>query len=311
MPRRILVLVGLTVLTCAAARAATFTDDFSAGLDPLVWRVTLDSLFVMDDTQGDIRFSKPHGGVDALQVAMFEYRRALFGDFDVSITFRDALIDQIDGSPGNQIQLNLHCGDQYFAVVRSDEDVGGGDNHHVYMLPPHAWYGWAPDASTSGVMRIRRTGTLVEGYIHGSLIYSAHLNADPVDELSISLQNNRTLDATSVTFDDFSLTADDVTAVGDGAVRPALLLSDAWPNPSAGASQVRLLGTTVAPVSVGILDARGRRVRELGRLEAGAGPRDLAWDGRDAAGRLVGDGVYFYAVREGTRESRRRVIIVR
>jgi flagellar hook assembly protein FlgD len=47
---------------------------------------------------------------------------------------------------------------------------------------------------------------------------------------------------------------------------------------------------------VTILDAQGRRIAEPLARELGAGPADVAWDGRDASGQAVAAGVYFARV---------------
>jgi hypothetical protein len=55
------------------------------------------------------------------------------------------------------------------------------------------------------------------------------------------------------------------------------------------------------PVSVIILDVRGRLVRELLNEERPAGHHELHWDGRDNSGRHVGAGIYFVrTTQEGT-----------
>jgi hypothetical protein len=65
------------------------------------------------------------------------------------------------------------------------------------------------------------------------------------------------------------------------------------------------------PVQVAVFDVRGRLVR---RLHDGLGSGawvPAAWDGRDASGRLVADGVYLLTAhsREGLRS--RRLTLVR
>jgi hypothetical protein len=77
--------------------------------------------------------------------------------------------------------------------------------------------------------------------------------------------------------------------------RPTIALS-AYPNPFNPRVTVKVDLGSAAIVAVDVLDARGRRVRQLhsGRLPAGAS--ELTWDGRDALGRPQAAGVYFVRV---------------
>jgi YVTN family beta-propeller protein len=90
-------------------------------------------------------------------------------------------------------------------------------------------------------------------------------------------------------------------AMGSPAVR--LLAS---PNPSAGAVQFLLQrtdGSGIAaggPAEIALFDMRGRLVRVLDRSgAAAAGGAAIPWDGRDATGRLVPNGVYVARLRGG------------
>ena len=93
----------------------------------------------------------------------------------------------------------------------------------------------------------------------------------------------------------------DLTAVPVGVADTGpgpLRLSTPAPNPSRGSVS---LGLELAPslaARVGIYDVQGRLVR---RLFDGAamGSRTLTWDGRDAAGRRAGAGVYFVRASAG------------
>ena len=54
---------------------------------------------------------------------------------------------------------------------------------------------------------------------------------------------------------------------------------------------------TEGVVEVTVFDVRGRRVDSLGMNRLPAGANTLEWDGRDAGGQLVGNGVYHFRVR--------------
>jgi hypothetical protein len=53
----------------------------------------------------------------------------------------------------------------------------------------------------------------------------------------------------------------------------------------------------IGQVTLDILDARGRLTRRLFEDHIGTERRDVVWDGRDARGRLVASGIYWYRLR--------------
>lgn len=163
-------------------------------------------LYAVDDSQGDVRFSKPAGGTFGFQYVNLDLRCQLAGDFDVSVNYRDASINRVNGAPANQVQLNAIFGGQYLALVR-DDDVNRGDNAHVYVDPPRQWRGFLATAATSGLLRIQRIGTTIRAWHNTTLIHTGAYNASPVTRLWLSLQNNGTKDPTAVTFGDFQVSA--------------------------------------------------------------------------------------------------------
>jgi len=69
------------------------------------------------------------------------------------------------------------------------------------------------------------------------------------------------------------------------------------PNPCAGAATIRVVLPAAGNVSVRILDATGRSIRELGHEWMPAGTRELRWDGTNAHGSAVQAGLYFVQLR--------------
>lgn len=65
------------------------------------------------------------------------------------------------------------------------------------------------------------------------------------------------------------------------------------PNPARGNAWIALRLERAAEVRVAVLDASGRRVRDLLRGSLPAGPRMVRWDGRDESGVQSPAGVYF------------------
>jgi sulfatase modifying factor 1 len=198
--------------------SATFTDDFANGVNGFYWSYASNqALYQVDASQGAVRFHKTQGGGGGLEYATLRFNHRITGNFDIRVRYSDASIGLVSGSPGNQVQLQTFFGNQFVAVVRSDE-AGQGNNSHLWRDPPGQWDGKRTSWNTSGTLRITRVGTTVSAYAtvteQGAevevLLYQFETNADPVTALSFSLQNNGTTDAISVTFDDFAIAADSI-----------------------------------------------------------------------------------------------------
>lgn len=84
-----------------------------------------------------------------------------------------------------------------------------------------------------------------------------------------------------------------------GAERPSEPLpAEAFPNPFAASTAITLTLERPASVELAVSDVLGRRVRSLGVDKTlPAGRHSVIWDGRDAAGRNVPNGLYLYTVR--------------
>jgi hypothetical protein len=94
-----------------------------------------------------------------------------------------------------------------------------------------------------------------------------------------------------------------------GAATPALAFAPPAPNPARGPVRLSLRAPGVGTLSVAILDAAGRRVRDLSRAVA-AGQVDLTWDLRDEAARRVPPGLYFASARIGEEHVVRTVLVL-
>jgi FtsP/CotA-like multicopper oxidase with cupredoxin domain len=72
-----------------------------------------------------------------------------------------------------------------------------------------------------------------------------------------------------------------------------LMLDRPSPNPMRGSGSLNFSLTREGRINLSIFDTSGRRVRDLAQGVYPAGPHSQVWDGRDAAGKPVGDGIYF------------------
>ncbi len=192
---------------CIPPLLPVFADQFGAGLNTNDWQITQnDPLFTWDASMGDVRFSRPSGGSNVFNFIKMQFQRPLTGDFDAQMDFRGASINRTNGSPGNQVEMHCRIGDQFLAIVRSDE-TGLGQNVHVWQDPPASSAGTRSSTATNGTLRIRRTGAAVDFYLDQTLLYSATSSTNPVAYLAFALNNNGTTDPTAVTFDNFQVKA--------------------------------------------------------------------------------------------------------
>jgi len=96
-----------------------------------------------------------------------------------------------------------------------------------------------------------------------------------------------------VGIDEFKIESTTVGVDGPGRVGGgrAVRLAPPYPNPSRGSTTLAFESFDDAPVTIAVVDARGRTVRRA-VVAGAAGPRSWSWDGRNDAGRVTGAGVY-------------------
>ncbi len=95
-----------------------------------------------------------------------------------------------------------------------------------------------------------------------------------------------------------------------GAGSGERLVVEALRNPQRGGASLRINGPDSEPVTLQIVDAGGRVVREL-TVAGGAGEQRLDWDGRDQAGQPVGAGLYMVLARGGRATAAAKVVVLR
>lgn len=92
------------------------------------------------------------------------------------------------------------------------------------------------------------------------------------------------------------------TASGE-AGEGLLVLDPAFPNPAAGALQLRFRLSADASVNLAVFDMAGRKVREMDLGARAAGTQEATWDGVDKEGRRVAPGVYAMRVQAAGADS--------
>ncbi|MEZ4386287.1 MAG: GDSL-type esterase/lipase family protein [Candidatus Krumholzibacteriia bacterium] len=95
-------------------------------------------------------------------------------------------------------------------------------------------------------------------------------------------------------------------------VPSAQLALAAWPNPFNPLTTISFAVAAPAPVSVQVLDGRGRLLRTLlSGAARDAGRHQVVWDGRSEAGRAMASGVYLVRVGVGEAEAVQPVTLIR
>lgn len=83
------------------------------------------------------------------------------------------------------------------------------------------------------------------------------------------------------------------------------------PNPSHGDVVIRYRLVKFSAVTIDVLDASGRRVRQMRREPSPVGEHSLTWDGRDSAGNALPAGVYFALTRTLAGVTMRKITLAR
>ena len=101
------------------------------------------------------------------------------------------------------------------------------------------------------------------------------------------------------------------TAVQQSMLPTTTALAQNFPNPFNPDTNIRFDLSGAASVSLTVYDAAGQSVRTLvaGQFME-AGTYNLTWDGRNAAGDMVGSGIYFYELRAGSFTSMKKMTLL-
>lgn len=124
-----------------------------------------------------------------------------------------------------------------------------------------------------------------------------------------------TLTATNACGSDPEVKTDHITVLGPVAVLPGAgdagrLMVEAVRNPRHGGASLRIAAPVAEPVTLRIVDAGGRVVRELA-VPGGSAERQVDWDGRDDRQQAVGAGLYIVLARAGPATAAAKVIVLR
>jgi hypothetical protein len=88
-------------------------------------------------------------------------------------------------------------------------------------------------------------------------------------------------------------------------------LSQNVPNPWASGTGISYTLPREAQVALRVYNPTGQLVRSLIHGKESAGFKQVAWDGRDEAGRRVPSGVYFYRLQAGAFSDTKKMVVIR
>ncbi|MCA9726245.1 MAG: T9SS type A sorting domain-containing protein [Candidatus Eisenbacteria bacterium] len=97
----------------------------------------------------------------------------------------------------------------------------------------------------------------------------------------------------------------------DPTLPTGLVLGTAMPNPATDRVTLQWSTQETGSVAIDVHTVDGRVVREVYRGSTAAGDHRVEWDGRDAKGRLVPSGTYFFSASNGRGTQTRRVVVIR
>ena len=103
----------------------------------------------------------------------------------------------------------------------------------------------------------------------------------------------------------------DPVAVPEGRRDSGLRLHQNYPNPFHPRTTIPFALDEASEVTLTVYDIRGRKVRSLVSEVLPSGPHAASWDGRDARGRPVPDGVYLCELRAGDARITARMTMMR
>ena len=102
------------------------------------------------------------------------------------------------------------------------------------------------------------------------------------------------------------------TAIEDGgALPPIFALYPNFPNPFNADTAIPYQLPQTGPIELAIYNIAGQRVATLVDEQKPAGQHQAIWNGKDASGKRVGSGLYFYRLSTDTQTQTRRMILVK
>jgi hypothetical protein len=136
-------------------------------------------------------------------------------------------------------------------------------------------------------------GQFLDSQEIGPLGERVGLDVSPLGEVVMAWTRRDTIDGEPQPQQVWIARPRDLAAVPETGAKLGGLALEAWPNPFNPAVTLAMEVSAAGAARLEVYDLRGRRVIRLFDDFLAAGRREVAWDGRDAAGRSAPSGVYF------------------
>jgi hypothetical protein len=112
-------------------------------------------------------------------------------------------------------------------------------------------------------------------------------------------------------FDDVCFRPVLLTGLPDDVSDPRFTLHQNAPNPFNPTTRISFDLEDPDVVEMTVYDASGRRVTTLIQGTMSAGPHNVTWDGRDAAGSSVASGVYWYVLKTSRAQTSKKMVLLK
>jgi glucose/arabinose dehydrogenase len=191
--------------------------------------------------------------------------------------------------------------------------ITGGYVYRGAAIPSFQGEYFFADYVTSKIWSLHQTGlsvvvtdrTLELAPTSGSINSISSFGQDPDGELYICDRGGTT------TGEVWKIIPDPTDVAGRPLSGDRLQIGLDSPNPFGDRLQFRVNALGDGPVSVGVINVEGQRVRDLAPAGAATGEHAFTWDGKDDAGRTVPSGVYFLRAGQGNQQVSRRIDFLR
>ena len=164
--------------------------------------------------------------------------------------------------------------------------------------------------NNSGPLSDLQLNAILKRYDNSYLIISSpSINIDPADLKSIHL-SVVSQDTAGGNWD-YELAIKDGKPGTDSNVPVEFTIANPYPNPFNGAVQFSVYMMKEAPISIDVIDLRGKRVARLYSGELNTGNHNFSWYGKDGSGNQMSSGVYYIKVSGKTTDDWRPVTFVK
>jgi hypothetical protein len=190
--------------------------------------------------------------------------------------------------------------------MRIDSGDGRWDGSGAYTKPT-----LGPAPHEGAVYSVVGSGAQISGGTlnHPAMVSSLNLLGSMIVDVTGDRLTARFIDSSGVARDSFTIIKGVSQSVPDPTA--GVWIGPAAPNPARVQSRIPFALPAEDRARFTVHDATGRLVREVFDTRLAPGPHEAVWDLRDARGRIVPSGLYFYRLDSGGRTLSGRIVAIR